>query len=164
MSEEMIEVYDSETHQLCTIPAKEFVPDMGAHRVFTVPIEELKKGDYRHPPLPEPAKSVCRQLAESLHEVSPGTAEEWEDDFRHDLHPEREMLFWCRVGKVYEHFTKGRVLDLEQKKDVYRAVLAIANGEHAKGLKVRTLSAKRVRDIERAWQVVCSETSDFLES
>jgi hypothetical protein len=164
MSEEMIEVYDSETHQLCTIPAKEFVPGMGAHRVFTVPIEELTKGDYRHPPLPESAKSVCRQIADCLHEVAPGTTEEWEDDFRRDLHPEREMLFWCRVCRVYEHFTKGRGLELGQKKDIYRAVFTIAYGEPAKGLRCRTLSPKRVREIERAWQVVCSETADFMEN
>jgi hypothetical protein len=163
MAEEMIEVYDSETKRLCTIPAREFVPDMGTDRVFTVPIEELKKGNYRHPRLPEPAKSVCRQLAECLHEVSPGTAEEWEDDFRRDRHPEREMLFWCRVSKVYDHFTKGRSLDLEQKKDIYRAVFTIANGEPAKWLKMRTPSAKRMREIERVWQVVCSQTVDFLE-
>jgi len=51
-----------------------------------------------------------------LREACSTTLEEWEDGFRRDLFPEKNIEFWLRVADAYEEVTNRFTLTLVQKK------------------------------------------------
>jgi hypothetical protein len=156
MVEEMVRVYDFTTKKLFTIPERELAPGMVRARVagidgeVWVAAETLKDSDYRHPPFPEDVRALIRRLHEVFKDVYPQTVEEWEDGFRRDQHPEREIAIWQRMADIYTHFTEGRSLNSDQKKDIFQVILACVNNGPRHVLTTtnpRTLSRKRVKEI-----------------
>jgi hypothetical protein len=91
-----------------------------------------------------------RAIQDALADVRPLTFEEWEDGFRRDTNPDAEIRIWLWIAYAYLHFTRGRDLDLEQKRDILLVMVVCAsNGpEHAAlTLNPRTISRKRVRQM-----------------
>ena len=126
MSEHMVRVYDSETRQVTNMPARELAPGMILARVEGVEGEvwvessRLRLAPHQHPPFAGERLARVRRLQQSLCEVDPRTAEEWEDGFRRDGHPDRELDIWEHIVRVYQHFTAGRSgLSLKVKKRVF---------------------------------------------
>ena len=106
--------------------------------------------ELRHPPFPAGVRAKVSQILDTFKEVHPLTLAEWEDGFRHDMHPEREIAIWLHLRECYLHFTGGRPLTLDQKRDIFEViVLASFNGSAVAGETVRcpTLSRRRVREI-----------------
>jgi hypothetical protein len=74
-------------------------------------------------------------------EVYPRTIDEWEDGFRRDRNPEREIATWLHIAEVYETFTCEQPLSLEAKQDYLKVLLACSTTPHEHVLKSVSLSA-----------------------
>jgi hypothetical protein len=104
----------------------------------------------RHPPFPAEVRRQLERLRDGLAAVHPLTLEQWEDDFRRDANPAREIAVWLHVLECYEHFCGGRGLSPQEKLDTL-TVLVVAMGtdlavvEHV--VSPATLSRARVREI-----------------
>jgi hypothetical protein len=155
-----VRVYDAESNKTVTIPARELAPGMTRAHVFGNGVageawlgpSEYDRWVYMHPPFSESYhKNYFRRFAEVFHDVHPLTPEEWDDSFRRDMHPDREIACWFRMADVFERFTRdGRQRTFEQRRDIFRVILAAANNgpEYVRyTTSPVTLSAKRVREI-----------------
>jgi hypothetical protein len=100
-----------------------------------------------------------RPLLEKIHSTLPWMYGDdadpigrWEEGFRRDIHPGREVALWLYMVEVLEHFTQGRELNDEQKQHIFQVVSAVVNsgGEREAVMKTlpRTLSKKRADAIE----------------
>jgi len=80
------------------------------------------------------------------------TVAEWEDGFRRDMHPEKEIEGWIRIAAAYLHFTGDKKMPYEAKKDYFRISLSCTNNGCDAALEVmelRRLSKARARGVVR---------------
>lgn len=115
MKEKHVRVYDFETKQISEIPAKELAPGMVRANVEGIDGEvwvDAAQGKtdsgYRHPPFGRERKMLINELIFALHDVLPKSEEEWEDGFRNDAHPDREIALWIHVAGTYNRITANR--------------------------------------------------------
>lgn len=156
MTDQTVRVLDAATQQIITIPASELAPGMmrvhieGVEGDVFVEAGTLETSAHRHPPFDEKTRAFLRQLQEALAEVHPRTVEQWEDGFRRDAHPDREMQFWAGVAACYCHFTEGKVHDSAVRQDIFRLVFVCLNNGPDKALAtapLTVLSRKRASQI-----------------
>jgi hypothetical protein len=76
----------------------------------------------RHPPFPAAVRQCIAQIQRVLLDVRPLTVDQWEFGFRCDVDPALDIRLWSHIARCYRHFTRGRPLTLEQKKDVYAVI------------------------------------------
>jgi hypothetical protein len=56
-------------------------------------------------------------------EHDPLSMDEWEDGFRRDATPEREIALWLRAAEIYRAFTADET-SAERRRDIYRCLVA----------------------------------------
>jgi hypothetical protein len=128
-SSEMVQFYDVESRRIVQIPASELRP--GAVRAQVQGIEglvwllprQLKQGDVKHPPFEEEIRAYIRQIQEAFAEQRTLSFEEWEDGFRRDANPEREIALWSHAADIYTAFA-GSEPSAERRRDIYRCIVA----------------------------------------
>jgi len=64
----------------------------------------------------------------SINDVFPYSLEERTNDFRHDMHPEREIQVWESIVSTYLRMTGNKNLELEQKREVLETLLLASFG------------------------------------
>lgn len=125
-----VRIYDPKSQQTTTIPAQELPLGMveaqveGTEGTVWMPSSALKPSDYQHPPFSEEIKQRLQKIKNDLDEVYPSSLEAWEDDFRRDRYPEKEIALWSHIGEVYQKLTSGKKLKLTKKKDYFRTLIA----------------------------------------
>jgi hypothetical protein len=126
---EMVRFFDVESGRVVRIPASELRPGTVQARVqgieglvWLVP-DQLQQGEVRHPPFEEDVRAYIRQIQEAFAEHRPLSFEEWEDGFRRDAEPAREIAVWSHAADVYTAFTATEPSP-ERRKDVYRCIVA----------------------------------------
>ncbi len=102
--------------------------EQGKPKSVMVPISEIQKGPYRHSSFGEVYRPFFERMSRLFADVSPGTPEEWEDDFRRDSNPEQEMALWQDVARCFEHFTEEGNWDLDRKKELFEVLMAYVCG------------------------------------
>ncbi|MBL9216564.1 MAG: hypothetical protein JNG83_13890 [Opitutaceae bacterium] len=90
---------------------------------------QLVPGAYRQPPFTGEAAECIRTLAAELQDVFPQSAEEWEDGFRRDLDPDREIASWLRVSAVLTALTDRFQFSPAERAECFRILVACATGE-----------------------------------
>jgi hypothetical protein len=128
---------------------KEMHMDNAAQLVL-IPMDCLCKSDYQHPPFGEVYRPWFERMSRTFAEVCPGSPEDWEDDFRRDRNPEREMALWDELARGYLHFTQGQDWDLGRKKELFQLLLSCLTEGAKYALRrvdLRHLSRARARDI-----------------
>ena len=89
------------------MPARELNQDMVRGRMqetgeeVWVESSKVVQGEIRHPPFPAEVRAKISQILDTLKEVHPLTIAEWEEGFRRDTHPEREIALWLHFCKCY---------------------------------------------------------------
>jgi hypothetical protein len=119
--------------------------------------DELKDIPYRHPPFGERYLPVFQALKRVLDEVVPAPLEQWEDRFRRIELPHADMFVWLMMAGRYLHFTRGRKLGQEQKRDIFRVIYSYTYswGAHALSeTECPALSEIRVKQIIRELDAV----------
>jgi hypothetical protein len=141
-----VDVYDFGTRSVRRIPARELSPNMvqarleGVAGVVWLDARELNANTYQHPPFTEEIRDHLRQIMASIGEVYPLSLEQWEDGFRRDANPEKEIALWLHLAEVYSRLTAEADLSLGQKTDYFRILVGCMNSPRKHVLQVVTLS------------------------
>jgi hypothetical protein len=157
--EPLVRVYDVKTASLVTIPLSDLPPGLVRATVewvegeFWLDPALLPAGVVRHPPFPPEIKDILVRLQAVFQDIFPRTLAEWEHGFRCDREPEREIVLWLRMAEAFEHFTAGRDLDAEQRRDLFAVIFNWAN-RTADGLRFvlpspDTLTAEQTGEVIR---------------
>ncbi|MBW3622813.1 MAG: hypothetical protein KY468_05320 [Armatimonadetes bacterium] len=150
-----VRIYDPDNRSLSEIPAEELAPGMirveveGIEGEVWADVSRLRKSDYRHPPFTEEIRDYLREIRQKLDEVYPLSLEEWEDDFRRDQNPEREIAIWLFIAERYAEQVNGRSLNPVQKMDVFRILVSCSNNPKENVLSVTHLEALPREEAQR---------------
>jgi hypothetical protein len=125
----MVSFLDVENGRVVQIPASELLPGvvqvkLRGHEglVWALP-SQLKPGPIKHPEFDEGIREYIRQIQAAFAEHRPSSFEEWEDGFRRDTNPEREIALWSHAANVYTEFA-GDEPSAERRGDVYLCISA----------------------------------------
>ena len=127
-SAQMVPFLDVETGRVVQIPASELRPGavqiqmQGIGLVWALP-HQFKDGGILHPPFDEGVRAYIRQIDEAFGEHRQLSFDDWEDGFRRDAKPEREIALWSHAADVYTAFASGEPSP-ERRKDMYRCIVA----------------------------------------
>ena len=152
----MARVYDVETRSLYQIPDAELAPGMLQTRVqgidgtVWVDASQLRRGEPKYFQFGEDLRDDIRAIKATFDEVYPQSLEEWEDGFRRDADPKREIDLWLHMANVFDRATEGKPLTLEQKRDYFRVIVACSNASCDKVLYVakrEVISREEAQDI-----------------
>jgi hypothetical protein len=126
--QEMVPFLDVEAGRIVRIPASELRPGaiqvrlQGNDEVVWALPEQLHQGEVKHPEFDESVRDYIRQIQAAFAEHRPLSFEEWEDGFRRDTTPEREIALWCHAADVYTAFAANEPAP-ERRRDVYRCIV-----------------------------------------
>lgn len=127
--------------------------------IETIPLSKLINGPIRHDTLPANLLIRIQNINNILNEVFPYPLSETINNFRRDMHPDREVAIWEKIVSAYLNLTTGRILDLGQKKEIYEALLFSSMGD----LKEQDFSKFQyvtLPMIEEAWKNVVPKIND----
>ena len=128
-SRETVPFFDMESGRVVRIPASELRPGVvqargqGIDELVWVLPDQLQHGEVKHPPFGEDVREYIRQIQAAFAEHRPLSFEEWEEGFRRDAHPEREIALWSHAADVYRAFADQETSP-ERRKDIYRVIVA----------------------------------------
>jgi hypothetical protein len=127
-SQEMVPFLDVEAGRVVRIPASELRPGAMQVRlqdsgevVWALP-EQILAGEVKHAEFDEGIRDYIRQIQDAFAEQRPLSFEEWEEGFRRDTNPEREIALWSHAADVYIAFTASEP-SAESRRDVYRCIV-----------------------------------------
>ena len=152
----MVTLYDLERKQTHTIPAAELAPGMvhvDVRGVGLVWIDGTKSklGDVKHPPLSSETKAMIRrEIMTPLRDVFSESLAEWEDGFRRDENPDREIALWCRIVPCFQSFAEIEALDRLQRQECFRVMIACTLAPRAEVLEIVTLTTVTEAQAKRA--------------
>jgi hypothetical protein len=126
--QQMVPFLDVDHGRVVQIPAAELRPGavqvqiQGIEGLVWVLPQQLKQGELKHPPFGEDVRAYIRQIQTAFAEHRPLSFDEWEDGFRRDATPEREIAVWSHAADVYQASVGGESSP-ERRKDVYRIIV-----------------------------------------
>jgi hypothetical protein len=124
----MVPFLDVEGRRVVRIPASELRPGaiqvrlQGRDEVVWALPEQLMQGEIKHPEFDEEIRDYIRQIQAAFSEQRPLSFEEWEEGFRRDATPEREIAIWSHAADIYTAFTANEPA-AERRRDVYRCIV-----------------------------------------
>lgn len=90
---------------------------------ITHQVMSVSPGNIKHAAFGERIRSDIRVIQAAFAEHDPLSMDEWEDGFRRDATPEREIALWLRAAEIYRAFTADEV-SAERRRDIYRCLIA----------------------------------------
>jgi len=136
MALEMVDVYDLSTGKITRIPKCELAVGMVKVKI------KRKDGEYwvsaadlnpkiitKHSPFEGELKKKIEEICLCLSEVHPLTYKEWEDGFRCDTNPQKEIELWHIVALKFHRITEERHSSLPQKEDIYAILVSVLVGD-----------------------------------
>jgi hypothetical protein len=139
-SENYVPSYDFRTRTVSYLKRDALKPGMIQAKIhnleglYWVDPAQMKREKYQHPALDEPVRSALRELSGILREVHPLSLEQWEDRFRREPDPAREVETWRRIATAYAREAASPALNAIQRNDVFQVLVACANRERAHAL------------------------------
>src|SRR5690606_28090071 len=102
--------------------------------------EELEQGDIQQE-LDSSVLPYVIEIKKGLDEVYHQSLKEWEEGFRRDSNPEKEIAIWLVLSQRYQTCVSTRSLSMAQKQDVFRIVLSCVNNGRQHALQAVALGA-----------------------
>jgi TIR domain len=93
-----------------------------------VPINQLISSPIRHATLSKTLLQRSHLVSKVLQDVSPLSFEQLIDSFRRDLYPEDSIEQWESLAIAYLSLTQNQELEIEQKKEIFGALLKASSG------------------------------------
>jgi hypothetical protein len=130
----LVTLYDFKTKLRTLIPEDELSPGTVQVRIegddtpVYVDAAQLKQGEYLHPPFAQDIREILKALARDLADVRPLSYSDWEDGFRRDHNPEREIASWIHLAAVLETVTSEFKLSSFQRKACFTVLIACSTG------------------------------------
>lgn len=88
-------------------------------------ISNLKKGPIQHSSLPTNFIERVRDFKQALAEVENMTLEETLDNFSRDANPEKELLLWERIARLYKNYvSQEKIVATNIKREVFTVLLS----------------------------------------
>lgn len=121
--------YDFDSKTLTHIPRRELGPGAiqvqmeGMSGLVWLLANQLHPGPIRQEPFDEETRNYIRHIKDSFAEHQDLTLDEWEDGFRRDAHPEREIAMWSHAADVYVQSTADEP-SAKRRAEVYRCLVA----------------------------------------
>ena len=134
---DLVPYHDFSTGKTTLIPKAELGPGAVLAQIQGQPhpvyadSAQLQQGPHQHPPFEGELKDMIVSLANDLAEVRPLSFEEWEDGFRRDRIPDREIAGWIHLAAILQTMTATFSLGLPERKECYRVLIACYTGERA---------------------------------
>jgi len=131
---ELVPYHDFETRTTRLIPKAELSPGVVLIQIQGQPspvyadAAALKQGWYQHPPFEGDGRNAIRFLVDALADVYPQSYEQWEDGFRRDQNPEREIAGWHHLAAILKALTERFTFGPEEKKECFRVLVACFTG------------------------------------
>ena len=131
--EDTITVYDPDTKVYTEIPESELAPGMvranveGRDGDVWIDPSQLKQSEYRHPPFEGERREQIVAIQNSFPGVYEKTYEFWEDGFRRDMNPEREIAVWLHIADVYGRYSADN--PQVYRDELFSLVLACSNAD-----------------------------------
>jgi hypothetical protein len=128
-SQQMVPFLDVEAGRVVRIPASELRPGavqvrlQGSEEVVWALPDQLRQSEVRHPEFGEDVRDYIRRIQAAFAEQRPLSFEEWEEGFRRDADPEREIAIWLHAADVYTALTADEP-SADRRRDVYRCLVA----------------------------------------
>lgn len=126
----MVPFLDAESGRIVRIPASVLRPgaiqirlEPSGEVVWALP-EQLQMEEIRHPEFDENIWEYIRQIHDTFAEHRPLSFEEWEDGFRRDADPAREIAIWSHAADIYNAFTSDEP-NADRREDVYRCIVHV---------------------------------------
>jgi len=113
-------------------------------------VSDLRPGPIRHEDLAPDLVDRIKALKQVLGDVEPSSLEATIENFRRDMHPEREVDIWERIARHYQNFTtKHAITEFQARSDVFGVLLTIANcGDDFDHFG--TLTAEQIAELKRS--------------
>jgi hypothetical protein len=134
------------------MPARELTRHMvqvkmeGIDDIVWADARQLKQSEHQQPPFSEEVRDILREIKSSIDEFYCLSVEEWEDGFRRDRHPEKEIALWLHLGRTYRSLTSSRDLSTEQRRDYFTLLLTCLNSSREHVLNVFSPTAISVEE------------------
>lgn len=128
-SQDTVPFYDFDVGSIVSIPRRELRPGtievqiQGVEGLVWVLPDQLEHGPIKHEPFDEEIREYLRKIQTAFAEHSDLTIDEWEDGFRRDANPEREIALWSHAADIYVQFTADDS-SAGRRRDVYRCIVA----------------------------------------
>jgi DNA-directed RNA polymerase subunit RPC12/RpoP len=91
-------------------------------------VKNLKPSPIRRTELPPGLALRVETLRSVLAEVCPMTREQWLDNLRRDLNPDKEVLWWERVAGCFTAFVSKRTFSSNQRQAVFKIICGLSSG------------------------------------
>ena len=121
--------HDVPSRRVIHIPPGELRPGCvqarveGVEEIVWILPEQLQEAPIRHPPFDEEMRSYIREIQSAFAEQRDVSVEEWEEGFRRDADPEREIAMFAYAAEVYRLFTDHEE-DAMKRADIYGLLIA----------------------------------------
>jgi len=120
--EKEVEVLDVETGNVSKVLMSTLGPEMirvkSDGKIYWANVHQLQENDYQHEPFTGERKKNVEYINNSLSEVNTNTYLEWEDGFRRDQNPDKEIEIWKYIISIYARYSSIQHSQA-QNKDVY---------------------------------------------
>jgi hypothetical protein len=131
---ELVPYRNFATGKTVLIPKSELCPGVvliqikGEERPVYVDAAQLKQGHFQHPPFEGEVRAAIQSLVNELADVFARSYEEWEDGFRRDQTPEREIAGWVHLAAILRVMTERFAFSPAEKKECFRVLVACFTG------------------------------------
>jgi len=116
-----------------------------------VKLSDLKQGPLQHTSLPPAMVTRILYLHKTFGPFDKQPIETWLENFQCDVHPEREVLIWESMARVFHAvLDKYPHLDKDAQFEVYAILLASSTGSED-GMRVGYLSTEEATEVQRLW-------------
>ena len=112
-------------------------------------ISDIKQGDVRHAILPDELVERIKKFKELLGDVDKSTLDETIDNFKRDMHPEKEVRIWEHIASVYNaYITEKSITDFATRREIFSIILRLSMGMELKDFKnIKILNKEQLENI-----------------
>jgi hypothetical protein len=131
---ELVPYHDFATGKTVMIPKAELSPGVvliqiqGQKHPVYAKAAQLKQGPFQQPPFEGAERAAILSLVTSLADVYARTYEQWEDGFRRDLTPAREIAGWIHLAAILKVVSDQYSFSPDEKKECFRILVACFTG------------------------------------
>ena len=115
---------------------------------------EIQPGPVQRDSLTDSQMERVRALQKVFMEVDGKSVDQWVDNFKRDLDPDRELAIWAKMCSAYSAYCDDRDLSVDAKKDVYKVVLLRSMASEAdvlQRLELSVLSQDDAKEIMKGY-------------
>ena len=134
---ELVPYYDIESKVVSRIPKTELAPGSALIRIegmgesVYVDTAKLRFSDYKHSHFEGAERTAIEGLVHDLADVIPMSYEQWEDGFRRDRTPGREIAGWVHLAAILNIMSSRFSFSPEKRKECYRVLVACFTGDRS---------------------------------